>query len=76
MDNYYMTPTSDKSKATALILCVLFGWLGLHRFYVGKVITGLLYACTCGLFGIGWLVDILAIAIGGFRDNAGMCLRK
>ena len=71
MDNYYMTPTSDKSKATALILCVLFGWLGLHRFYVGKVITGLLYACTCGLFGIGWLVDLIMVCTGKFTNKDG-----
>lgn len=52
-----------RSKWTALILCVFLGWLGAHRFYEGKIITGLLYLCTGGLFGIGWIVDIVRLAI-------------
>ena len=51
-----------RSKWVALILCVLFGWLGVHRFYEGKVITGLLYLCTLGFFGLGWIVDIVRLA--------------
>lgn len=52
-----------RSKWIALILCVFFGWLGVHRFYEGKVITGLLYLCTLGFFGIGWIVDIVRLAM-------------
>jgi restriction system protein len=74
--NNYVSYTSDKSKMTALLLCIFGGWFGLHRFYVGKIGTGLLYACTGGLFGIGWLIDIIVIATGGFRDNVGAPLRK
>lgn len=51
-----------KNKWIALLLCIFLGWLGIHRFYEGKVITGILYMCTCGMFGIGWLVDIARIA--------------
>lgn len=40
---------------------LLFGFLGLHRFYLGKPKTGLLYACTLGLLGIGWIVDFFII---------------
>lgn len=50
------------NKWIALILCVFLGWLGVHRFYEGKVITGLLYLCTWGFFGIGWIVDIVRLA--------------
>lgn len=51
-----------RNKWIALILCVFFGWLGIHRFYEGKVFTGLLYLCTLGFFGIGWIVDIVRLA--------------
>lgn len=72
----YATLTSDKSKGTALILCILLGVFGVHYFYVGRIGKGILYLCTFGLCGIGWLLDIVTIALGGFRDNAGLCLRK
>lgn len=72
----YMTMTSDKSKKTALLLCVLGGFIGLHNFYVGKIGRGVLYALTAGLFLFGWIGDIIAISTGGFRDNAGAPLRE
>ncbi len=74
MANYF-TSTSDKSKKTALILCALLGMLGFHYFYVGRIGKGLLYLFTGGLFCIGWLIDIIKIATGGFKDNSGQCLR-
>lgn len=66
---------SPKSKIAALLLCIFLGALGIHRFYVGKVGTGILYIFTGGLFGIGILVDLIVIATGGFRDANGMFLR-
>ena len=49
----------NKNKETAYILwaCGLVGLMGLHRFYMGKIGTGLLWFFTLGLFGIGWIVD-------------------
>lgn len=52
-----------KNKWISLLLCVLFGWLGVHRFYEGKAFTGVLYLLTLGFFGIGWLIDIVRIAM-------------
>lgn len=72
----YMTMTSDKSKKTALLLCVFGGLIGLHHFYVGRIGRGILYACTGGLIIIGWVSDIIAISTGSFRDNAGAPLRE
>lgn len=50
------------NKTTALILCIFFGYFGAHKFYEGKIGLGILYLCTFGLFGIGWIVDIIIIA--------------
>lgn len=49
------------NKSVALILCIFLGYLGAHKFYEGKTGTGLVYLCTFGLFGFGWLFDILAL---------------
>lgn len=48
------------SKAVGYILWI-FGFLGAHRFYYGKPITGLIWLLTFGLCGIGWLVDLFLI---------------
>nr|AIE99666.1 putative membrane protein [uncultured marine group II/III euryarchaeote KM3_115_D04] len=45
----------------AYILWLFFGWLGIHRFYTGNVITGLIWMFSLGLFGIGWFVDIFLV---------------
>ena len=49
------------NKWTALLLCFLLGWCGIHRFYEGKVASGILYLFTLGLFGIGWVIDFIII---------------
>ena len=63
-----------KNRVLALILCIFFGMGGIHRFYVGKIGTGILYLFTGGLFGIGWLVDIICLIFGSFRDRNGLPL--
>lgn len=50
-----------KSMLTAYILWFWFGWLGLHRFYVGSNALGFIYAISLGLFGLGWLIDLILI---------------
>ncbi len=71
----YVTYTSDKNKIVALLLCIFLGEIGVHYFYVGRIGMGLLYLFTGGLFGIGWIVDIIKIATGSFYDNVGVPLR-
>ncbi len=76
MSNQYVTQTSDKSRTVALLLAIFLGEFGAHRFYVGKIGTGILYLCTGGLCGIGWIIDIIKICLGSYKDNVGIPLRK
>lgn len=64
-----------KSKLVAALLCFFLGFFGIHRFYVGKYGTGLIWLFTLGLGGIGVIVDFIVILIGGFRDKANMPLK-
>ena len=62
---------SEYSRLAALLLCVFLGFLGAHRFYVGKIGTGILWLFTFGLFGIGAIYDLILVGTGEFRDRHG-----
>lgn len=66
---------SPKSKWIAFFLCLFLGAVGIHRFYVGKIGTGIIWFFTVGFFGIGALVDLIVILVGGFRDKNGLFLK-
>ena len=70
-----VSPVSPSHRWVVFVLCFFFGILGIHRFYVGKVGTGLLYLFTGGLGGIGWLIDLIMTACGSFTDKAGLPLK-
>lgn len=59
----------SKNKTVLLLLAILVGYLGIHRFYAGKAKSGILYLLTGGLCGIGWIVDIILIATGKFEGS-------
>ena len=65
---------SPKSRLVTLLFCLFLGPLGVHRFYVGKVGTGMLQLLTLGGIGIWVLIDFIMIAAGSFRDKAGLRL--
>ena len=67
---------SNKSRAVALILCILLGFWGAHLFYVGKVGRGILYLLTGGLFFVGIIVNFFTILCGYFRDRDGLPLKN
>jgi TM2 domain-containing membrane protein YozV len=60
---------SPHSRLVALLLCFFLGALGVHRFYVGKIGTGILMILTLGGCGIWILIDLIMIAVGSFRDQ-------
>jgi TM2 domain-containing membrane protein YozV len=62
---------SPRSRLVALLFCVLLGVFGVHRFYVGKIGTGILMLLTFGGLGIWTLIDLILIAVGSFRDKEG-----
>ena len=66
---------SEKSFVATLILCFLLGGLGVHRFYVGKIGTGILMLLTLGGLGIWTLIDIISIAVGKFKDSNGLRIK-
>jgi hypothetical protein len=68
--------SSDKSRGVALALSVFLGVFGAHRFYVGKVNSGILMACTLGGLGIWYLYDCILIGAGQFRDSEGRLVRR
>jgi len=68
--------TGSKSWVVALLLCLFLGVLGVHRFYVGKIGTGILQLITFGAFGVWPLVDLILIAVGKFTDKEGLALAR
>jgi TM2 domain-containing membrane protein YozV len=65
------TAVGSKSKVVAALLCFFLGALGVHRFYVGKVGTGILQLVTIGGLGLWALIDFIVILIGKFSDKQG-----
>ena len=67
---------SEKNFVAVLILCVLLGSLGIHRFYAGRIVTGILMILTLGGLGIWTLIDLIMIATGSFKDSKGLKIKS
>ena len=61
---------------TCLLLCVFLGYLGGHRFYTGKIGTGVLMILTVGGCGIWIIIDLVMILSGKFTDAKGNLITK
>jgi len=63
---------STEKKLTLFLLCWLFGIFGLHRFYTGKYLTGVLMLVTFGGVCLWMIVDLALIVMGRFTDKEGL----
>jgi TM2 domain-containing membrane protein YozV len=66
---------SEKSWLVTLLLCVTFGYLGIHRFYTGHFFIGLIELFSLGGFGILWFLDMILIIIGSYKDRNGVPIK-
>jgi len=64
-----MTMEPQKSWIATVLLCQLLGTLGIHRFYTGRIISGIFQLLTFGGFGIWVLIDLIMIISGDFKDS-------
>ena len=67
---------SSKDWLVTLLLCFFLGYLGIHRFYVGKTGTGIAQLLTCGGCGIWALIDFITIIMGNFTDAEGKFIKN
>ena len=63
---------SEKNFVPTLLLAIFLGMLGIHRFFVGKIGTGILQLITFGGFGIWATIDVIMIVVGSFKDKNGL----
>lgn len=61
------------NKWTSFFLCLFFGFLGAHKFYEGKVASGIWYLLTLGFAGFGWIIDLFSIL---FKPNPYYVIRN
>ena len=60
-----------KKRWLMIVLCVFLGWIGIHRFYAGKIGTGIVWLLTGGCLLLGWWRDIIVVLAGNFYDSNG-----
>ena len=66
---------SPKNYLATVLLAFFLGTLGIHRFYVGKIGTGILMILTAGGFGIWQLIDLIVALFGQFKDKEGRYIK-
>ena len=67
---------SERLVLPAFLLCFFLGYIGAHRYYAGKIGTWLLMLVTAGGLGVWWLIDVILILSGSFRDIDGKTLKR
>jgi TM2 domain-containing membrane protein YozV len=69
-------PSSPKDWLVTFLLCIFLGFLGVHRFYTGHILVGLIQLVTLGGFGIWWLIDLVLVLTNRYRDANGNALQN
>jgi TM2 domain-containing membrane protein YozV len=74
----YHPPVMGGSRrwVTAAFLCMFLGSLGVHRFYTGRIVSGIFQLLTFGGFGIWTLIDLILIYTDSFKDDMGLLLTR
>jgi TM2 domain-containing membrane protein YozV len=62
---------SEKDWMVTLILAILVGTLGIDRFYSGSIMLGVLKLVTFGGLGLWWLIDLIMLVTGSYKDGSG-----
>ena len=62
---------SEKDWLITLILSILVGGFGIDRFYTGSVLLGILKLVTLGGLGLWWLIDLIMLVTGNYKDGDG-----
>jgi hypothetical protein len=68
--------SQPKDWLTTLLLCIFLGYLGIHRFYTGHTVIGVIQLLTGGGCGIWWLIDLIMIITDSYKDSYGRPLVK
>ncbi len=66
----------QKSWLATVLLCQFLGTLGVHRFYTGRIISGIFQLLTFGGFGIWVLIDLIMIYTDSFKDDMNLLLTR
>jgi TM2 domain-containing membrane protein YozV len=67
---------SHEKQRTMVLLCRYLGWFGVHRFYTGKTLTGILMLLTLGGLGLWVYIDMGLILTGKFTDKEGKPIKE
>ncbi|MEK9651569.1 MAG: TM2 domain-containing protein [Poseidonia sp.] len=65
---------SEKDWIVTLVIAVVLGGLGIDRFYAGSIGLGVLKLITFGGFGLWWLIDIILLVTGNYKDGNGLTI--
>jgi TM2 domain-containing membrane protein YozV len=74
--SHSVVPRQGHSWVVTLLLALFIPLFGVHRFYTGHILYGIVQLVTCGGCGILWLIDVILILFDAYEDADGLPLVK